>query len=342
MTTIFDVGVIGAGPAGIFAAYKIAKDHPKTSAILFDLGRPCGKRRRPGEGYFGMFPNSDGKLYTNDINDLADVSGSVKTKNANKWFMSSAKNVIDCNIVKDRSPSDALTRKIKKQGYSVNTNNHIQLYPKEIHALSRYTSDTLNSSKNITCSFDNEIFNIVKHKNVFHISSHLGEFVCKKIIACVGRGGWRWAQELFESFGIVEENNITKFGIRVEITSSSLKDFNTSNCFIANKDLELGPFSWHGTVVPEDHIDFAISGFRGNEERWETDKTSFNLIGNRVFPNKGFEQTNRIGQLTFILSNDRILKEKISTILNGKSRLSLLPEYDWLPEAINKVAQFVP
>jgi hypothetical protein len=170
----------------------------------------------------------------------------------------------------------------------------------------------------------------------------MGDFVCKKLIFCVGRGGWRWAQEIFEQFGIIEENNLTKFGVRIEMESSALKDFNNSNCFISNNALEIGPLSWNGTVVPEDHIDFAISSFRSNEDRWKTDKVSFNLIGNRIFKDNGFEQTSRIGQLTFILSNDRVIKEKVSTTLNGKSKLSILPEYDWLGGAIKEISKFIP
>lgn len=337
-----DVAIIGAGPAGVFAAYKIAKDYPKTSAILFDLGRPCGKRRRPGEGYFGMFPNSDGKLYMNNLEDLADVVGDSKSAKAHKWFLSEAKKSIKLSITKDNSPNDRIVRKIKKLGYSIQTNNHIQMFPREIHTLSRFTSDTITGSDNVSCSFDNEIYKIIKHKNYFHINSYAGDFVCKKLIFCVGRGGWRWAQEVFEQFGIVEENNVTKFGVRIEMEASALKDFNGSNCTISNDDLEVGPFSWNGTVVPEDQVDFAISAFRGNEDRWKTDKVSFNLIGNRVFTNNGFEQTSRIGQLTFILSNDRVIKEKISSSMNGKSKLSILPEYNWLNDALGKVGEFVP
>ena len=125
-----------------------------------------------------------------------------------------------------------------------------------------------------------------------------------------------------------------------------MKDLNKSNCSLINEnnDLEVGPFCWHGTVIPEDHMDMAISSFRSNEERWKqkTDKVSFNLLGNKHFDNSGFEQTNRIGQLSFILTNDRILKEKISYILTNKSKISIIPEYNWLPNAVKKIAEFMP
>lgn len=341
-SNVMDVAVIGGGPAGIFAAYRIALDSPQTRVILFDLGRPCGKRRRPGEGYFGMFPNSDGKLYQQDVTRLAETCGTVSAKQANRWFAANSKQSINHQIIKDPEPSPRLTRQIRKLGYELTPNPHQQLLPPEIHALSRQTDAVLAANPNVQMSFDNEIHGIVKHRNLFHVSSQQGDFVCRKLILAVGRSGWRWTQEIFEQFGLVENNHTARFGVRVEMEASALREFHGSNCEITSEELTLGPFGWHGTVVPEDHIDFSISGFRGNEDRWKTDRVSFNLIGNRPFPNQGFEQTNRIGQLSFILSEDRVTREKVSAAMAGKSRLSILPEYGWLPDALRDVARFIP
>ncbi len=86
----------------------------------------------------------------------------------------------------------------------------------------------------------------------------------------------------------------------------------------------------------------AISAFRSNENRWKSDKVSFSLIGNRPFPEAGFEQTNRIGQLTFVLTNDRIIKEKTSHIISGKSKISMMHEYDWLKGTLEEVTNIIP
>ena len=79
---------------------------------------------------------------------------------------------------------------------------------------------------------------------MFVIVSEYREIQCKKIIFAVGRSGWRWANKVYKNFGIVESNDISKFGIRVEMTSSSLKEFNKSNCTLTKNNLEIGPFSW--------------------------------------------------------------------------------------------------
>jgi len=338
----FDVGIIGAGVAGAFATLKLAKDHKNVKAILFDLGRPPMKRRRQLEGWLGCLPNSDGKLYQSDVSKVAELTGLRRAKSAHTWFRHVLEQVDEFKVIKDRAPTTSLEKKIKKLGYDIALNDHIQIYPKEIHALSKHMAELIEVGKNITFNFDSEVVRIVKQKNVFVITTEEHEYRCKKIIIAVGRSGWRWARALYGSFGIVDNNDIARFGIRVETNSSVMKDFNRSNCTLTKSDLEIGPLSWYGTVIPEDHIDLAISAFRSNENRWKTDKVSFNLIGNRPFPDTGFEQTDRIGKLTFVLANDRIIKERVSTILTGKSRISIIPEYEWLKPVITELSAIIP
>jgi uncharacterized FAD-dependent dehydrogenase len=343
MSNIFDVAVIGMGVAGVFACYKLSKEHKGLKVIGFDIGRPFAKRRRQLEGALGCLPNSDGKLYLNDINKVSDLIGTRKTKSAHTYFNKIMSNVGSFKIIKDKSPSISVEKRLKKFGYDLTLNDYIQIYPKDIHLLSKYMAESLEDHKNITFNFDNEVNSICKQNGMFVITSDAGEFKCKKLIIAAGRSGWRWSKELFFNFGIIDNNDIARFGIRVESNANIMKDFVKSNCTL-NKgtELELGPMSWFGTVIPEDHVDVAISAFRSNENRWKSDKVSFSLIGNRSFPNAGFEQTDRISKLTFVLANDRIIKERISHILTGKSKISIIPEYEWLKETIQDVSNIIP
>jgi len=338
----YDLAILGAGVAGGFALAKIAKEYKNIKVIVFDMGRPPQKRRRQCDGWLGCLPNSDGKLYLNDMTIVSEITGTRKAKASERWFNDYLSNVLDLKVVKDRSPSVSMEKRIKKSGFELKLNNYIQMYPKDIHVLSKYMSNVVVGAKNITMSFDNEVVTIVKEKNSFIVVSTDKQIECKRIIVCTGRSGWRWTKQLYDTFGIVENNDIARFGIRIEASTSVMKDFNKSNCSVFKPGLDIGPLCWNGTVIPEDHIDLAISSFRSNENRWKSDKVSFNLIGYRQFENKGFEQTNRIGQLTFILSNDRIIKERVSLILSNKSKISIMEEYDWLPAAINDVSQFIP
>lgn len=343
MSNIFDVIVIGLGIAGVHCCLRLAEKHKDIRVLGIEAGRPPAKRRHQVSGWLGCFPAGDGKLFLPDLAKVSNLVGNKKTKTAFKWVKDVLSNVNDFEITEDRSPSTSLEKKFDRAGYQISLNNHIQTYPKDIHALSKYMAETIEKNKNISFSFDNEVSSIYKQRGTFIVSTEGQEYRAKKLVIAVGRGGWRWARNLYANFGIIEDNNVAQYGIRVEMNSSLLKDFNKSNCTITKgNELELGPFSWFGTVIPEDHGDMAISAFRSNEARWKSDKVSFSLIGKRPFPNQGFEQTDRLGKLTFILANDRIIKERVSYILSKKSKISIIPEYDWLRDAIQDLGAVIP
>jgi uncharacterized FAD-dependent dehydrogenase len=342
MMKTYDIAILGVGIAGMFALYRLTEKYGDASIIAIDAGRPPAKRRSQMLGFAGLLAQGDGKYYLTDTKQVENISGARKAKAAAKWVAEVFKNVSPFETTKDRMPSTAVQKRLRDQGFSIQSNNFVQLYPAEIHALSKFVADDLDSNKNITFSFDNEIFSLTKTKHYFSIQTQNGEFRAKKVILAVGRAGWRWAQQVFNHFGLVEDNQFARFGVRLEMTAALLKDFNKSNCTLHKENVMVGPFSWNGTVIPEDHVDMAISAFRSNETRWKTDKVSFAYIRETPTENLGFEQTDRIGKLTFLMTNDRVNKERVSSIFKENSSISLLKDYDWLKQDMKDLAEIIP
>lgn len=336
----YEIAIIGGGVAGAFAAYKIAKDHPKTKTLFIEAGAGPQKRRQQLWGFLGSLPSGDGKLFLSDSKVISDIVGASKGKAALKEVRNILENVVDWKVIKDKGPSISMAKKLDKAGYEIKLNPYIQMLPFNIHDLSRFISTETNS---LICRFNTEVTKIIKQKDGFLIQSEDGqEYRSNKVILALGRSGWRQSNSIFSEFNLIKENDRARFGIRIEMPGCNLKEFVKSSCSIKKGDIDIGPFSWFGSVIPEDHFDMAISAFRSNEARWETEKVSFNFIGNVLIPNKGFEQTDRLGQLTFIMTNERISKEKISSLLNGKSKISPLKEYDFLKNELTNFAQIVP
>jgi hypothetical protein len=122
-----------------------------------------------------------------------------------------------------------------------------------------------------------------------------------------------------------------------------MKEFNKSHCSFYRNDLEIGPLEWGGTVIPEDHADLVVSAFRANEDRWKTDKVSFNIIGLRqVAEGCGIKETDRLAKLAFLLFNDRVGRERVKLLLKKESPLSQLPDYDWLIPTIQELEGLFP
>jgi uncharacterized FAD-dependent dehydrogenase len=343
MNNNYDVGIVGTGMAGSFACYKLAQEKKNIKIIAFDIGRPPAKRRLQMEGFLGLLPNSDGKFYLSDIQRTAELIGSRKTNASFKALTNILGNITEIKHIKDKSPNISTEKKLKQAGYRVELNDFFQIFPRDIHLLSKLMCREFESTNNITFCFDNEVFSVSKQKNMFLIQTEHQEYRCRKLILCAGRTGWRWVSDLYSSFGIVEDNDSAQFGLRIEMPASNLKEFNKSNLSLQKEGkVEIGPFNWNGTVIPEDHIDLAISSFRSNENRWKTDKVSFQMISKITMPNEGYQQTDRIGQLTFILTNERILKERVSLFLNDRSKISSIPEYQLIKQDIRDLGKVIP
>ena len=347
MSKTYDIGIIGAGVAGAFASLRIAEKYKNTNAILFELGRPPGKRRRQLEGWLGCLPFGDGKLYVDDIQDIIEVVDGRKAKPIEKWVLSKFTEAGPTKVVKDKLPSATVQKQAADMMFDLYTNDHIQWIPDNIHKLSRQIADKIEEAGNVEFSFDNEVFQILKQNDEFLIATHNGDFKCKKVLLCVGRSGWRWVTSLYKSFGLMDDeyDSMAKYGIRVEIPAQYMKDFHKSHCTLVRDDMEIGPLSWNGAIIPEDHADLVISAFRSNEGRWKRmgkNKVSFNLIGYKTFLNQGTYQTERLGKLAFLMFNDRVGREKIKLIMKGDSVLSELPEYNWLPNTLKELEAIFP
>lgn len=339
----FDVIVVGVGIAGMTCMYQLATKHKGIKVLGIETGKKFAKRRLQMSGAMGLLPSGDGKLYQNDLSKVADLTSLRQAKSAHTVFKKLLGQITTLELIKDRSPLVGVKKKLNKLGYDIQLNDYTQLYPKDIHALSKHVAGIMEMNKNIHFSFDNHVLAIHKQKNAFIVSCEdEKEYRCKKLVIAVGRAGWRWARDLYQHFGIIESNDIARFGIRIEANSNLMKDFNHSNCTITKPELEIGPLSWNGTIIPEDHSSTAITAFRSNEDRWKTDKVSFNLIGDRVFFGGGYEQMDRLSKLTFLIANDRILKERVSSIVNGRSKLCIMKEYDWLKPVIQELATIIP
>ena len=146
-----------------------------------------------------------------------------------------------------------------------------------------------------------------------------------------------------KKFGLITDNTEARLGIKIETQSDNLKEFKKSILTLSNpnEQLTLGPFMSNGTVIPEDHIEMAQAAFRSNEPRWQSSYTTFDLL-KTIKVEKACETVDRLSKLTWILGNDRIIKEPTMTILNKKSKLFILEEYKFLTDELKKINSLFP
>lgn len=339
---LFDVVILGAGVAGSIASYRLKKANEKIKLAVVDVGRPPLKRRRQIEGWLGCLPNSDGKLYTQDFNNLSRFLSNETIENNFNYYKALFPSTTDFSLFKSKKVSKALFKKLPTLGYTTEYSDYYQIFPKDIHQLSKKMSSYVDDTKNTEYFFDIEVLGIEKDGSDFVIKSEDLDIKAKKVIFTPGRSGWRFSKAVYDFFKIEQKNDYSYYGVRVEADITSVKDFNKAICTLNSDEYTVGRFCWNGTTIQEDHIDIAISAFRSNEKRWETNSVSFDLLKKVHNPNRGLEESERISKLSFLLANDRVLKERSTVILSEKAKISPLKEFSWLPNKLRELDEIMP
>ena len=343
MSRSYDVCVIGCGIAGTFAALRLSEKHPDVKALVMDIGRPPMKRRRQLEGFLGCFPVGDGKIYPGDLDLVKDIVDGRKAVPAYKWVLNHLSEVNPMKLVKTSKPNAATKKKLTNLGFETRYHDYYQWRPKSVHALSKIIAEKTEELPNLDFLFDTVVHSFRKvSESHFSISTEDGDVLAERVIVCVGRSGWRWATNLYDDLGIISNDDYAEYGVKIEVSSGVLANFNRSHMTMIREDLTVGPLCWNGSIIQEDHSDLVISAFRSNEDRWKSDKVSFSLLKSVYYHDQGSVQTDRIGKLVCLLVNDRVSREKVRVFMKGNSQLNLIPEFKWFKEEIEMLEELCP
>ena len=351
----WDIGIIGAGPAGVFAALRLAERHKNLKVVVFEFGPPppnclrqdpihVKRRRRQLEGYLGCFPTGDGKIYLDeDTERVLEVADGRRVRAIKEWLEAQLNEVGGvAHGVKNKQPSTTLKKTITDNGFDLVMHTYDQWNPDQIHQLSKITSEKIEAAGNVLLSFDTEVFDFLKNDKKFVVNTSQGDFSCKKLILGVGRSGWRWVNNVYKNLGLLQQDNVARYGVRVEMPSSALKEFHKAHCSLVREDIDVGPLQWMGSVIQEDHDDMTIAAFRSNEERWKSDKVFFSVQKRIEVTASPCAHVDRIAKLSHLLSGDRVGREKIKSFTHGIGDLAEMPEYSWVAGALKALEPVFP
>ena len=242
---MFDVVIIGAGPAGLFAAYELVNKNNKLKVAILDrgsfvknrvcpmnkLGVPC-KNCNPCailSGYGGAGTFSDGKLNfipklgKSDLTKYMSESESYKLIDETEEIFNKFK--MDAEVYpSNMSEAEEIRRKVAVAGAKLLIIKQKHLgsdhLPEYIQGISDYLE-----SKNVTLYDRCNVEDIVKNEKSYDVIYNKDKKVsCKNVIVAPGRTGAKWVQELADKYKIPYTSKSIEVGVRVEVRKDIMKE----------------------------------------------------------------------------------------------------------------------
>lgn len=127
-------------------------------------------------------------------------------------------------------------------------------------------------------------------------------------------------------------------GVRVEIANRfAIKDL-TKKYNDAHDDTQIFDLHTDGKITVERKDSMLIARGAKNDKPNNNGLVNFSLMAE---VNKD-EELRRIVQIVNVLGNDRLIREKVSVFVNGKSLLNAIPEIDRLRDAFVSLESSMP
>lgn len=342
----YDIIFVGAGAAGVFAAYEFTKNNTDKNILIIDSGNSIEKRKCPisegkvencikckpcniMEGFGGAGTLSDGKynITTEFGGDLHTVLGQKKAIELME-YVDSVLVSFDKEESKlyETASTDLKTLCLKNNLHLLNakvrhfgTDRNVEILKK----IYDYTKDT------IDFSFNEKAESVEKTDSGFKITTNKGSYECKDLVLASGRSGSKWMSKIFKQFNIETKSNRVDIGVRVELPAEIFKHitdevyeskiiYKTDKYNDMVRTFCMNPY---GDVVTENTNGvITVNGHSFSDENKLSKNTNFALLVSNTFT-EPFKDSNEYGESIARLSNmlgGGVILQRFGDLVKGR------------------------
>lgn len=240
---MYDVIIIGAGPAGLFAAYELISKNKKLKVALLDKGQRVKNRFCPMSkdktnclncnpcrilsGYGGAGTFSDGKLNFIPKLGKSDLFKYMSESDAYKLIDDTEEIFTKFGMDAEVYPSNLKEAELIKNRVAISGARLLLIKQKHLGSdhLPKYIEDFSDYlEKNGVKLFENcDVNDINKVDDFYEVSYSKKKISGKKIIVAPGRTGAKWIQELADKYEIPYVSQSIEIGVRVEVRKEILE-----------------------------------------------------------------------------------------------------------------------
>lgn len=244
----YDVIIVGAGPAGLFAAYELVNKNSNLKILLLDEGRFAEKRVCPMKknkvcadckpcnimsGYGGAGTFSDGKLNFIPKLGKSDLFKYMSVDSANKLIDDCEKIFTLFNMDSDVYPKNMEEALKIKSKVALTGANLLLIKQKHLGSdylptyIKKFTSFLIDKGVDVRESTKVIDIQSIDKNNHDVICLNKGEkltFKTTSVIVAPGRTGAKWVQELADKYKIPYTSQSIEIGVRVEVRKEILEN----------------------------------------------------------------------------------------------------------------------
>lgn len=351
---MYDLIIVGAGPAGIFTALELVKKDSKDKILIIEKGRSVEKRVCPKSktkqcvnckpycnittGFSGAGAFSDGKLSLSPEvgGDLPELIGTEMAeeliKYADSLYLefgadSKVEGVGNTEKVKDirKKAIQAGLKLVDCPIRHLGTEKAQEIYYKiEQYLLNNGVEIKFNVNVEDIIIENDECLGVIATENKEKV-----KYFAKTTVIATGRRGADWLERICEEHKILHEAGVVDIGVRVEVRNEIMEEVN--NVLYESKLIgypkpfknKVRTFCQNpGGFVSQENYDNDLAVVNGHSyKEKKSNNTNLSILCSAKFTepfNQPIAYAQKVGELTNMLANGKVLVQRYGDILDGK------------------------